>query len=66
MTWPSSRHPQADAGVPLHHVRKIAGHGSLTTTQRYLHPDQQAVTEAGHLLSAHRNTPPGGARLRLV
>ncbi|MCX5193103.1 site-specific integrase [Streptomyces sp. NBC_00249] len=26
----------ADAGVPLHVLRKIAGHGSLTTTQRYL------------------------------
>jgi site-specific recombinase XerD len=56
----------ADAGVPLHHLRKIAGHGSLTTTQRYLHPDQQAVTEAGHLLSAHLNAGPDRARLRLV
>lgn len=27
----------ADAGVPLHSLRKIAGHGTLTTTQRYLH-----------------------------
>jgi integrase len=50
LTW------MADAGVPLHHLRKIAGHGSLTTTQRYLHPDQRAVTEAGHLLSAHLTT----------
>ena len=31
LTW------MADAGVPLHHLRKIAGHGSPTTTQRYLH-----------------------------
>jgi hypothetical protein len=23
----------ADAGVPLHSLRKIAGHGTLTTTQ---------------------------------
>lgn len=23
--------PGADAGVPVHHLRKIAGHGSLTT-----------------------------------
>ena len=30
----------ADAGVPVHVLRKIAGHGSLTTTQRYLHPDR--------------------------
>ena len=27
----------ADAGVPVHVPRKIAGHGSLVTTQRYLH-----------------------------
>ena len=44
LTW------MADAGVPLNHLHKIAGHGSLTTTQRYLHPDQQAVTYAGHLV----------------
>jgi integrase len=36
----------ADAGVPLHVLRKIAGHGSLITTQRYLHPDAQSVTDA--------------------
>jgi integrase len=33
LTW------TADAGVPVHVLRKIAGHGSLVTTQRYLHPD---------------------------
>jgi hypothetical protein len=38
----------------------------LTTTQRYLHPDQQSVTEAGHLLSAHLNAGPDRARLRVV
>ena len=32
LTW------MADAGVPLHSLRKIAGHGTLTTTQRYLNP----------------------------
>ncbi|GAA0411574.1 hypothetical protein GCM10009530_75100 [Microbispora corallina] len=31
LTW------MPDAGVPVHVLRKIAGHGSLTTTQRYLH-----------------------------
>lgn len=35
-----------DAGVPVHVLRKIAGHGSLTTTRRYLHPDQAAVSAA--------------------
>jgi hypothetical protein len=43
----------ADAGVPVHVLQKIARHGSLTTTQRYLHPDGQAVTAAGEALSAH-------------
>jgi integrase len=41
LTW------MADAGVPVHVLRKIAGHGSLPTTQRYLHPDHRAITEAG-------------------
>jgi hypothetical protein len=43
----------ADAGVPVHVLRKIAGHGSLITTQRYLHPDAQSITDAGDALSAH-------------
>ncbi len=47
LTW------MADAGVPLHSLRKIAGHGSITTTQRYLHPDRQSVADAGELLSQH-------------
>jgi integrase len=47
LTW------MADAGVPVHVLRKIAGHGSLTTTQRYLHPDMQSIADAGQALSAH-------------
>ncbi|MEU6483678.1 tyrosine-type recombinase/integrase [Streptomyces sp. NPDC046887] len=43
----------ADAGVPLHVLCKIAGHGSLTTTQRYLHPDADQITAARAALSAH-------------
>jgi hypothetical protein len=49
-----------------HHLRKIAGHGSLTTTLRYLHPDQVSITAAGHLLSTHLNAGPDRARLRVV
>jgi integrase len=47
LTW------MADAGVLLHVLRLIAGHGSLTTTQRYLHPDRRAITDAGAALTAH-------------
>ena len=62
----------ADAGVPVHVLRKIAGHGSLTTTQRYLHPDRQAIEDAGVALSAHLRAPTqggwstNGPRLRVV
>jgi integrase len=60
LTW------MADAGVPVHHLRKIAGHGSLTTTQRYLHPDRQSVTDAGALLSQHLRVSQSGPKLRAV
>ena len=46
LTW------MADAGVPVHVLWKIAGHGSLMTTQRYIHPDQQTIIDAGMALSA--------------
>ncbi|WP_101254359.1 tyrosine-type recombinase/integrase [Streptomyces barkulensis] len=61
LTW------MADAGVPLHVLRKIAGHGALTT-QRYLHPDLRSITEAGRSLSTHLSVaaappkPPGMVR----
>jgi integrase len=62
LTW------MADAGVPAHVLRKIAGHGSLVTTQRYLHPDTQSIADAGTALSAHltENWSPNGPQLRLV
>jgi len=62
LTW------MADAGVPVHVLRKIAGHGSLITTQRYLHPDAQAITDAGATLSAHLGAKrsPDGPRLHAV
>jgi integrase len=43
----------ADSGVKLHVLQKIAGHGSIATTQRYLHPDYETIAEAGGLLSSH-------------
>lgn len=51
LTW------MADAGVPVHVLRVIAGHGSLTTTQRYLHPDRRTITDAGEALTAYLRTP---------
>jgi integrase len=62
LTW------MADAGVPVHVLRKIAGHGSLTTTQRYLHPNRQSIDAAGTALSAHLSArrSPDGPRLRVV
>jgi len=60
LTW------MADAGV--HVLRKFAGHGSLSTTQRYLHPDQRSFEAAGEALSAHLRAPrsTSGPRLRAV
>jgi integrase len=43
----------ADAGVLPHVLQKIAGQGSITTTQRYLHPDRRSFEAAGNALSAH-------------
>ncbi len=45
----------ADAGIPVHvHVlREIAGHGAITTTQRYLHPDRRSIHLAGAALSRY-------------
>jgi integrase len=69
LTW------MADAGVPVHVLRKIAGHGSLVTTQRYLHPDAQSLADAGIALSAHLAVEkgslapewsPNGPQLRLI
>ncbi|MFG3296963.1 hypothetical protein ACGF3G_50365 [Streptomyces sp. NPDC048179] len=48
-----------DDGVPLHVLRLIAGHGSLQTTQRYLHPDLQSVVRAGRTPSNNLTAAPG-------
>ncbi|GAA2656986.1 hypothetical protein GCM10010400_12770 [Streptomyces aculeolatus] len=48
----------AGAGVSLHVLRIIAGHGSLLTTQRYLHPGVHALKRARQSLSAHLSGAP--------
>ena len=62
LTW------MADAGVPVHVLRKIAGHGSLTTTQRYLHPDATSIAAAGDSLTAFLSAgrSPNGPQLRAI
>ncbi|GAA2282364.1 hypothetical protein GCM10010149_28800 [Nonomuraea roseoviolacea subsp. roseoviolacea] len=62
LTW------MADAGVPVHVLRKIAGHGSLSTTQRYLHPDARSIAAAGAALSSHLSTgwSPNGPQLKIA
>jgi hypothetical protein len=47
----------------VHVLRKIAGHGSLSTAQRDLHPDEQSITDAGNALSAHISAPRSGQHL---
>ena len=53
-------------GVLPHVLRKIAGHGSLTTTQGYLHPDQRSIDDAGTALSAHLKAPRSPTQSQLV
>ncbi|GAB2749913.1 site-specific integrase [Salinifilum aidingensis] len=62
LTW------MADAGVPVHVLRKVAGHGNITTTQRYIHPNQQSINDAGAALSAFLKgeRSPRGPHLRAV
>jgi len=59
---------EVDAGVPVHVLRKIAGHGSLATTQRYLHPDMGSITGAGNALNAHLSArrSQSGPKLRVL
>ena len=51
LTW------MADAGIPVHVLRKIAGHGQITTTQRYLHPDAKTIAAAGDSLTSYLSAP---------
>jgi integrase len=42
----------ADVGVDLHILQGVAGHQDPAVTARYLHPDVQAVLDAGAAFSA--------------
>jgi hypothetical protein len=42
----------ADAGVELHILQRVAGHQDPAVTSRYLHPDTQAMLDAGTVFSA--------------
>jgi len=66
LTWGSVKSEEPVRG--LHVLQRIAGHGSLATTQRYLHPDMRSISEAGAALSAHLTArrSPNGPRLRAV
>lgn len=46
LTW------MADAGVNLHILQRVAGHQDPAVTARYLHPDTQAMLDAGTAFSA--------------
>ncbi|MGB8382243.1 MAG: site-specific integrase, partial [Dermatophilaceae bacterium] len=45
LTW------MADAGVALHILQRVAGHQDPAVTARYLHPDVQAMIDAGTAFS---------------
>jgi integrase len=60
LTW------MADAGVPVHHLRKIAGHGSLSTTQRYPHRTTTPFSARGELLTNYLRGSQCGPKLRGV
>ncbi|UFS99089.1 tyrosine-type recombinase/integrase [Nocardia huaxiensis] len=59
----------ADAGVLPHRLQRIAGHSDPAITQRYLHPDIEAIQNDGDKLSLHlrgRDGPKLVPRLRIV
>ena len=45
LTW------MADAGVDLHILQRVAGHQDPAVTSRYLHPETQAMLDAGTAFS---------------
>lgn len=45
LTW------MADSGVPLYVLQRVAGHQDPAVTGRYLHPDSDALIQAGTAFS---------------
>jgi len=61
LTW------MADAGVPLHVLQRVAGHQDPAVTSGYLHPDMQAMLDAGAAYSAFwARSGPDATSLTLV
>ena len=50
--WDTALIWMADAGVELHILQRVAGHQDPAVTSRYLHPDVQAMLDAGAAFSA--------------
>ena len=51
LTW------MTDAEVELHILQRVAGHQDPAVTARYLHPDTQAMLDAGTAFSAWWSEP---------
>jgi hypothetical protein len=47
----------ADAGIPVHVLRKIAGHSSISTTQRYLHQGSGIASGGQETAGGQVNVP---------
>jgi integrase len=61
LTW------MADAGVGLHLLQRVAGHQDPAVTSRYLHPDTQAMLDAGTAFSQWWSASgPGKSHLGLL
>lgn len=61
LTW------MADAGVDLHILQRVAGHQDPAVTARYLHPDVQAMLDAGAAFSTWwSKTGPKPPKLGLI
>jgi hypothetical protein len=56
-----------EAGVDAFTIMRIAGHSSITISQRYVHPSPESVERTFARLEASNQTPPrqkGGIEVR--